>query len=182
MLAQADIHVNKKDLNHLTDVYGLLDDQAEAAAYRAIRKTANWMKVIASREISKEMKLAQKVVRQRLKVFMQDRQALQAKIWLGLYSIRASQLANTMSQTRTGTTVGRHRFPGAFVATMKTGHRDVYKRRGQARLPIDIQQLDISDKARKVLLDVSRRTDRRLMEVLHQELNYELQKVVSNAH
>jgi len=171
-----EVRLDEQMFDQLTSTLGLTKRKVEVAGFRSVRKTARWVKTHLARELSKELQIVQKIIRQRLRVYVKDKKAMQAKVWMGMYKIKASRLGR-VRQTRTGVSVGRHRFPGAFQATMKTYHTDVYERRDDARLPIDLVELDISEKAMKVLNAVSERTEARLMKIMQQEINYEIQKL-----
>jgi len=175
------VQLDDQDFADMVRALDLTEKQLYAAAYRAIRKTVSWVRTHLAKTLSKELQIVQKVIRQRLRVYMQDRRALQGKVWMGMYNIRASRLGKAR-QTRTGVSVGRHRFPGSFIATMPTGHTDVFKRRGKARLHIDIQELDISEQAKKVMEEMDLKVEARFQEVLEQEVNYEIQKVMGRAN
>lgn len=177
-MVDINLKLDEHDLADLVHTLGLTEQRVYAAGFRAVRKTAQWVKTHLARNLSQELQIVQKVIRQRLRVYLRDRRALEAKVWLGLYQVRASRLGRPR-QTRAGVSVGRHRFPGAFIATMKSGHSDVYQRRGDARLPVDIVQLDIAEQAEKALQDMSAKADARLLVVMEQEINYEIQRLAA---
>lgn len=177
-MVDVNLNLDKQDFADLVRTLGLTEERLQAAGSRAVRKTAQWVKTHLARNLSKELQIVQKVIRQRLRVYLRDRRSLQAKVWLGLYRVRASRIGRPR-QTRAGVSVGRHRFPGAFIASMKSGHEDVYQRRGDARLPIDIVQLEIAEQAEKALQEVSRKADARLMVLMEHEINYEIQRLAA---
>ena len=180
MLPNVTIDIDEQDFASMTRALNLTEKRIYAAAYRAIRKTSMWVRTHLARTLSKELQIVQKIIRQRLRVYMQDRRALQGKVWLGMYKIRASRLGHAR-QTRAGVNVGRRRFPGSFVAKMPTGHIDVFTRRGKSRLPIDIEQLDISEEAKQAMEEISLKTDKRLQAVMEQEINYEIERTLGRA-
>jgi hypothetical protein len=175
------LKLDEQDFADMVRTLGLTEQRLYAAGYRAVRKTVMWVKTHLARTLSKELQIVQKLVRQRLRVYMQDRRAMQGKVWMGMYKIRASRLGRAR-QTRAGVSVGRHRFPGSFEATMPSGHTDVFKRRGKSRLKIDIQQLDISEQARQAIAEINAKADERLMIIMEQEINYEIHRMAGRAN
>ena len=111
------------------------ESQVQLAAMRAINKTALWLKSQSVKEISTQKKLQQKIIRDRLNVIKASTSSLKALVVASLYGIKASLLSN-MRQTSTGAKAAKMEFKGAFVATMPTGHRGIFKRKGASRLPI----------------------------------------------
>jgi len=172
---------DKQDYANMVGALGIADERIHAAAYRTVYKTAKWVNTQFSRALSKETKVAAKFFKKRLRIYRDDPRALKAKVWMGLFKIRASMLGNPQ-QTRAGVTVGRHRFPGSFVATMPSGHKGVFKRRGKARLKIDEQQLDISEQASKVYREMDLKIEDRFLVLMEQEVNYEINKVMKSVN
>lgn len=54
-----------------------------------------------------------------------------ARLWIGTEPIPAGY-AGRARQTRAGAVVRKHKFPGAFVATMDSGHRSIWRRAADA--------------------------------------------------
>jgi hypothetical protein len=113
----------------------------ELAAVRALNKTALWVKAQAIREISKEKQIQQKLIRKRLKVIKASKSSIRALVTVGLYRTRAARLG-TMRQTKIGAKAGKHMFKGAFIATMPTGHKGIFRRKGSTALPIEEVSVD----------------------------------------
>lgn len=111
------------------------ESQVQLAAMRALNKTALWLKSKSVKEISAQKKLQQKIIRDRLNVIKASTSSLKALVVASLYGIKASLIGN-MRQTSTGAKAGKSQFTGAFVATMPTGHRGIFKRKTKSRLPI----------------------------------------------
>jgi len=136
----------------------VLDLQAtEAQVNRALNSTmgkmARWMRTKSVRGLSKELQVQQKIIRRRLKTFRMKRTADGASItvWYGLDPIGMIYLG--ARQTQKGVTAGKHKVDGGFIRPGRNGARQVFKRRGGARLPLDKQRLDIQDKANTYLED-----------------------------
>ncbi|NHR08072.1 phage tail protein [Chromobacterium haemolyticum] len=119
---------NEIDIQPLQALYqGLSDAAFQNAWRRALRKTGNWVRVHVAKRLSTATRIPQKVIKQRVYFFL--RSQMHGKVWLGLNPIEAGRLGSAR-QTRAGVTVGRHRFPGAWVMR----YRDpggVYRRTGR---------------------------------------------------
>lgn len=115
-------------------------DRYPQAVRRALTRAGSSARVVMVREIAKDLGIkqgdVQPAVAQPQIVVQQD--FVSARIVatgarIGLYKFRARQ-------TKTGVTArlpgGAGMYPGAFIATMASGHVGVFKRRGQTRLPI----------------------------------------------
>ena len=123
------------NINHITAQLGATEAQVQTAAMRTLNKTAIWLRAQSTKEISREKQLPQKLIRQRLQVIKARRSSLKALVVASLYGVKASKLG-VMRQTAQGAKVGKYMFEKAFIATMRTGHRGVFKRKTQSRLPI----------------------------------------------
>jgi hypothetical protein len=171
---------------------------------RTLRKVANWIKSRAAREVSRETKIAQKVIRQRLYFFLRSK--AEGKVWLGMNPLEAARLGKPR-QTRTGVTVGKFRFDRAWIyRSSHTGERTidirhsngrvetktyqgaadrnngrVYRRVGKARTPYELVMYEWSEMAEKAFRAAAAEAGERLRTVLKQEINYEIQKALGNA-
>ena len=147
---ELDLNIDGNFIQTLEKV-GTTEQQIRTAAIRAINKTALWVQAQSAREISKQKKILLKLVRQRLKVIKSSRQALKAFIIANFYGIKATKLGSPR-QDSIGSSVGAHKFPGAFVAKMpKTGHVGIFKRKGRSRLPIQEQYVELNPEATEII-------------------------------
>ncbi|MDA0910767.1 MAG: phage tail protein [Proteobacteria bacterium] len=121
------------DINQIIAAMRGTESQVQLAAMRALNKTALWVKSQSVKEISAQKKLKQKIIRDRLNVIKASTSSLKALVVASLYGIKASLLGN-MRQTSTGAKAGKMEFKGAFVATMPTGHRGIFKRKRASKL------------------------------------------------
>lgn len=145
---------------------------------RTLRKTANWVKSQTAKAVSKQTKIPQKLLRQRLYFFLRSRDT--GKVWLGLNAIEAHRLGKTR-QTRTGVTAGRFRFDGAWMMKKVSPDGPVYRRKGKGRLPYEQVKYDWSGAGDAAFREAATRAEERLMVVLRQEVNYEIQKALGRA-
>ncbi len=95
-------------------------------------------------------------------------------VWVGYNPIRASYLG-ALAQQRSGARAGRHFFPGSFVATMPSGHRSVFIRKGKSSLPIREQSHALSS-AHPVVDEVQAKAHQRLIDILQHEIEYEVKR------
>ncbi len=127
-----------------------LPDQVNRASMFAINRTAEWLKSTAAMEISAEKRVKLKVIRDRVKIIRANRKQLSASIDANMWALKGKDLGN-MSQSSLGATAGSYTFKGAFVATMKSGHKGVYRRKGKERLPIKEQYVMLDNYASQLI-------------------------------
>jgi hypothetical protein len=145
------------DFNRTIEAIGATEIQVRTASMRAINKTALWVQSKTAREISEQKKIQLKLIRQKLKVVKSNRQALRAFVIANLYGIKASKLG-PIRQNASGASVGKHQFPGAFVARMpktgggpSAGHVGVFKRKTAKRLPIQEQYVQLNPEGTQII-------------------------------
>jgi len=161
----------------------------QAAWRRTLRKTGVWIKSQTAKAVSKETKIPQKVLRARISYY--SKWDGTGKVWLGLNPLEAHRIAYGQAHNAgRGVTVGRNRFPGAWMMPVYagksgqrryTGKEIVMQRIGKSRLPIEKVMFDWEQSGRKSLEIVAERVKERLMVILQQEVNYEIQKAIGNA-
>lgn len=167
------------DINQVLNLVRDLPPAAMQNAWRrTLRKTANWVKSQTAKAVSKEAKIPQKVLRSRLYFFLRSRDT--GKVWLGLNAIEANRLGRPR-QTRKGVTVGRHRFDGAWMMKNVAPDGPVYRRTGKDRLPYEQVKYDWEGVGEAAFREAAAKAEERLMVVLRQEVNYEIQKAIGRA-
>lgn len=162
----------------------------QRAQVRAVNKTLRSLRTRAIRDVAHAANVPQKVLRGRGggrgRAFIRKARGrdVTGALWFGTASIAAAYLGNPR-QFAYGARVGRRKFPGAFVATMPSGHVGVFRRGESARhrparnawgttaLPIKEVGVDL-DGARAAINRLRPYARRRLTTVLDQELNYAL--------
>lgn len=183
MFSFAELELTGRGITELQALAAVSPDKVATAQVRASNGVAKWLGLNIGRELSRQEKVALKVIRARLRVFSSSRANPNAKLWLGIDPIPVVGLGKPR-QTRRGVTVGRRRFPGAFVATMRSGHTGVFKRADNtfrrtegrlasspANLPIEAQEIVI-DNAEDVFRSWLSRAEDRYVQLLRQELNF----------
>lgn len=150
----------------------------QAAWRRTLRKTHVWIKGQVAKAVSKETKIPQKVLRTRVYFFLKSYDS--GKVWLGLNAVEAERLGNPR-QTRSGVTAGRFRFQSAWLMKRIAPNGPVYRRTGKARLPYERVKYDWAEAGEAAFRNIAVLAEQRLLTILEQEVNYEIQKAIGNA-
>ncbi|WP_176307946.1 phage tail protein [Burkholderia ambifaria] len=167
------------DIKEATTVLqGLSPTAMQAAWRRTLRKTAGWIKSQTAKEVGAATKIPQKAIRRRLYFFL--RSADTGKVWLGLNPIEAHRLGNA-TRTRKGMRVGRQSFEGAWRQTNRKPDGPIYERVGKERMPYRMVTVAWQQSGDPAFRRAAKACEARLMVILRQEVNYELQKVMRRA-
>lgn len=179
---------------------------------KTLRKTSNWIKSQAAKEVSAKTLVPQRVLKSRIYFFLRDSNT--GKVWLGLNPLEADRIGKPR-QTKKGVTVARHRFNHAWIMkssakvgemrriiyTGKDGTKHsrnititqkevnsrqsrvgkVFERVGRNRNPYKSVKIDWSADGEAAFRKVSAAAEKRLFELLIQEVNYEILKAKGNA-
>lgn len=120
----------------------------QQATVSTINKTMRKARVAASKEIRKIYNIKAKDIKKALVITRANRNKMYADHIVTGRRLLLSYFAPR--QTKKGVTIrikkssGRKVVKGAFEATMKTGHKGVFKRKGKSRLPIrELTTLDL---------------------------------------
>ena len=180
--------------------FGQLVPKAAAVAQRrAINKTLGWLRTHIARAVGKQERIAIGAVRQRLRAYPVSGGAMRGKLWFGVNAIEASRIGRAR-QSRTGVSVAGRRYQGAFFKQVYGSSPDIWIRtsskhfnatdypgstqgrrssgfiaEGDNRFPLAKAKVSL-DQVRPHFDSWVKRADERLLEILEQELNFELQK------
>ena len=180
--------------------FGQLVPKAAAAAQRrAINKTLGWLRTHIARAVGKQERIAIGAVRQRLRAYPVSGGAMRGKLWFGVNAIEASRVGKAR-QTRAGVSVAGRRYQGAFFKQVYGSSPDIWIRTSSKhfnatdypgstqgrrssgfiaendnRFPLAKAKVSL-DQVRPHFDSWVKRADERLLEILKQELNFELQK------
>lgn len=171
-----------------------------AAERRAINKTLRWLRAHIARAIGQQERIAQAAVRQRLRAYPVSASG-PGKLWFGINAIEASR-AGRARQNRSGVSVAGRRYQGAFYKKVYGNSPDIWIRTASKhfnasdypesklgarstgyasesgyRFPLAKAMLSLEG-VRPHFDNWARRAHERLLEILEQELNYELQKLL----
>lgn len=185
--------------------FGQLVPKAAAAAQRrAINKTLGWLRTHIARAVGKQERIAIGAVRQRLRAYPVSGGAMRGKLWFGVNAIEASRVGKAR-QTRAGVSVAGRRYQGAFFKQVYGGSPDIWIRTSSKhfnatdypdstqgrrssgfiaesdnRFPLAKAKVSL-DQVRPHFDNWVKQADERLLEILKQELNFELQKYLKGA-
>lgn len=197
------IHVVGNAASVLEHLQKLGPEAMRNAQRRAINKTLIWVRGKAARAISAQEKIALKAVRERLIVYPIQGKGEKGKLWFGLNPLAAKRIGR-VSASKSGVSVAGRRFEGAF-------YRQVYERNGRDilirthskhydparyfpakkspraidpklrnRFPLANAKVEI-ESARSHFERWLKEAEARLLVLMRQEVNYELQKMVNRA-
>ncbi|GGU68663.1 hypothetical protein GCM10009504_27290 [Pseudomonas laurentiana] len=197
------LQANPEHLKTFQDFSVLAPKAIAAAQRRAINKTLRWLRTHIARAVSQKERIVVTAVRQRLRAYPMSGKG-QGKLWFGINPIEASRTGRPR-QSRAGVSVAGRSYKGAFYKKVYGGQADIWIRTASKHFRAsdypdsDVSMVDgvstgwISEggndsrfplaKAKVSLEDVrpqfeswTNRAHNRLLEVMQQELNYELQK------
>ncbi|WP_421548436.1 hypothetical protein [Pseudomonas sp. QD4] len=192
------------DMQAFKDFAALVPKAAAAAQRRAINKTLRWLRTHIARAVSSKERIAVAAVRQRLRAYPINGNG-QGKLWFGINPIESSRIGRAR-QNRAGVSVAGRRYQGAFFKKVYGGQADIWIRTGSKHFNAQDYPETRQGKRRsgfvaendnrfplakaKVSLDDVRpqfeqwvaKADERLLVVLEQELNFELQKYLRGAN
>jgi hypothetical protein len=169
----------------ITAVFSSTEQQLKLAYRRAMGKTIRWLSTRISRELGQKFDLPQRVFQVRAK---RNIDGDVGRLWIGLNPIAATYLGKAR-QTKKGVSVRSHRFNGAFIAKMNSGHIGVFQR-GQRQIkggnvyyPLETVKAKMSTgTSNEIDINIrdyqSRATDY-FKKTLEHELNYIMQKAAA---
>lgn len=167
------VEIDIKDVT--AALQGLSSAAMQAAWRRTLRKTAAWIKSQTAKEVSGATKIPQKVIKSRMYFFL--RSAEKGKVWLGLNPVEVHRLGK-VTQTGKGMRVGRTSYEGAWRKTEAQPNGPLYRRIGKARRPYQVITVDLSKAGDPAFRRAAQLCEARLMTILNQEVNYEIQKAI----
>ncbi|KVA34416.1 phage tail protein [Burkholderia cepacia] len=157
---------------------GLPPAAMQAAWRRTLRKTGAWIRSQTAKEVSGATGIQQKLLRQRMYFFMRSLDT--GKVWLGLNPLEAHRLG-AVRRTKKGMRAGKSLFEGAWRKTKAQPDGAIYRRTGKARTPFEVVTVEWSQTGDPAFRRAARVCEARLMTVLRQEVNYEIQKAANRA-
>ncbi|RMQ45927.1 hypothetical protein ALQ04_01664 [Pseudomonas cichorii] len=186
-----------KDLEAFRDFAVAAPRAAATAQRRAINKTLRWLRTHIARTVSRSEKIAVTAVRQRLRAYPAGKE-MEGKLWFGLNSIAASRIGRVRETSR-GVSVAGRTYEGAFFKKVYGPWRDIWIRKASKHWDAEKYGQDASlqrtgwiaeNSGRFPLFSASvsleeakspfekwvKLADERLIVVLKQEFNFEIQK------
>lgn len=147
--------IDTSDLRRVASDLGASEKQVRYAFNFARKRTATSLRTMAARGLKDELQLRTvTLLRKRLKSAKLKSADDGLALWFGLNDMPVSWFKGTPRRSAGGATARGHEFAGAFVAesTFK-GRRTVFKRKGKGRLPIEEQNIPVSDQAQVYIED-----------------------------
>ncbi|NHN77699.1 hypothetical protein HA520_10450 [Azotobacter chroococcum] len=197
------VQVSDADRQRFREFAALAPKAMAAAQRRAINKTLGWLRTHIARAVGQEERIAVRAVRERLRVRQAKGIAGRGELWFGINPLPAS-LTGKPRQAAQGVSVGRRRYPGAFYQRVYGDRPDIWIRtaskqfdakdypdRGAGRGNLDASLSGRFPVAKaKISLEGARRhfdrwvaqAEARLLELLRQEVNYEIHKLLGNSN
>lgn len=189
-----------RELQRATALIQATPKQIQTAADRATRQTIRWLTGRLARDLGSALNIKQKAIKDRITASAVGSGSDRAYIlWLGVAPISVEKLGNPR-QTRTGVTVGRRRYEGAFYRDVYGDGERVWIRKSRAvalamdlpewggkkggdgsflrnpdargRFPIRRVSVDISTVASEVFRRYDRQAIERFGVLIEQELNF----------
>lgn len=195
------LRADPQDVEGFQSFVQLVPKAVANAQRRAINKTLRWLRTHIARDVGRQERIAIAAVRDRLKAYPVSSNG-QGRLWFGINPIEASR-AGRPRQSRSGVSVAGRRYQGAFYKRVYGGKPDIWIRTASKHFDADdYPDSDVSGaggassgwisendsrfplaKAKISLDDVRphfeawvERAHARLLEIVEQELNFELQK------
>jgi hypothetical protein len=141
--------------------------QLEIAAYRALVKSGQWLRIHTLRELGQELGIKQTALKDRFRIYPQ-RVNTEIRFWVGLNPIAVHRIGSP-KVTPHGVRVNHTIYDGAFISPMKSDQPLVFRREGHARLPIELVTEGIDDIANEVIDRWERRVFIRFRELFEHE-------------
>lgn len=195
------LQADPQDVKGFKDFAKLVPKAVAAAQRRAVNKVLRWLRTHIARDVGRQERIAIAAVRQRLKAFPVSSNG-QGRLWFGINPIEASR-AGRPRQSRLGVSVAGRRYQGAFFKQVYGGSPDIWIRTASKHFDAkDYPDSEVSSRGgrrtgwvaendsrfplakAKISLEEVRphfeawtnRAHERLLVVMEQELNFELQK------
>ncbi|MCO7563914.1 hypothetical protein NJI34_05495 [Pseudomonas sp. S 311-6] len=195
------LRADPQDVKGFNDFAKLVPKAVAAAQRRAVNKVLRWLRTHIARDVGRQERIAIGAVRQRLKAFPVSSNG-QGRLWFGINPIEASR-AGRPRQSRTGVSVAGRRYQGAFFRRVYGGNPDIWIRtaskhfdakdypdsevsgqggrrtgwiaENDSRFPLAKAKISLEE-VRSHFEAWTNRAHERLLVVMEQELNFELQK------
>ncbi len=168
------IEIRTKGFPQLQDAMREMPLQAMRAARRANRKAADYARGRFAKEMAARTDIKQSLFRERraLSFFASavDSEG-RSKMWFGYNPLKAAYVGDLKADPA-GAWAGKYFFQGAFIATMRSGHRGIFQREGRRIFEQSVNLPQAPAVAELVAAD----TNDRLGTLLDQELRYERMK------
>ncbi len=155
----SEIFINANGLNKAVEKLRLPDETLQKIINRAIAQTARWGLQRAISLLGKATRVSAKKLKTRGRIDIKHAEAGYASIWLGLDDVGLGHMKPRKTKTGIKAAAGKIMVPGGFIAK-----KNVFKRRGKNRVPIDKQMFALHEHAEPALRQVADEVSLRLQE------------------
>ncbi len=138
------------------DSLNATEPQLQTAAVRALNKMARWLRTQVSRHTAEDLNIKVGLVRKTLTLIRANRGSVNAGVGMSKRHgvINAINLGAARQNAR-GVRVARRQYDHAFLATMPNGHRGIFRRSSETRLPIKEVRIVITGRMAKAMEQLS---------------------------
>ncbi|MDR2164586.1 MAG: phage tail protein [Zoogloeaceae bacterium] len=155
------------------------------ATRRATRKTAAWVRTHLARKAANQAQIPRRIIATRIRLYNQNWRSggggTAVKVWFGLNPVFADTIGKA-TQGAGGVKVGSFYFPSAFIPGKNPRFAGkVYQRSTAHRLPIMRSRVEMEGDGRAAYDAIRKSIEPRFVEIMRQEINYELLKAAGNA-
>ena len=173
------IEIDDSQLQEIANFLVATDKQVETALKRAITRTARNLRTKASSSFRKAFGINAKFWKRRIRLYAsKDRSTNpgiwgKSRVWVGLDPVRLIH-ANPRQTKRGVRTRATGLIPGAFIATLRSGRKGVFKRKGPNPKPLIEQTAEIEKDATALIEhELFSQAEDLLAKNFERELNWE---------
>lgn len=175
-----DLQINSAGIRSTIEALDASERQIERALASTLNRLGAWAKAQATDSMSKGLRMNKTTIRRRLRVTRARASGGKTSItvWMGQNPISVLYLGARQTSTGVKARGGRD-YRHAFIATMSSGKRGVFKRRDKKRLKIDLQREDIERETDRLLADDLAKSpllEARFFGIFERELRWQMQK------
>ena len=149
------VDIDGRGIEALLHAFAPTEKQVEAALRSTYGRMARWLRTQSVRDLSVRLKIQQKILRGRVRTYRMQHgvggTGEGAKVWYGLRRVPFSRLGARKSGKGMRTAGGRY-VEGAFEARLN-GRKEVVKRVGEKRVPLEVVYAEISDESQIYIED-----------------------------
>lgn len=173
------VKIDRNQIEELKNFFNSTARELDKASNRAIKKTINWARGKALKEVAEQSNIQQKVLKTRTRTSASPARK-EGRLWFGTYRISLIRL--NAKQNKKGVKAGTRGaifVKSAFLAPIKNSQlftHQVFKRVGKKRLPIEKQITDYSTSATGIRDKIMPQISAEVIKKLRQELNWEASK------
>jgi hypothetical protein len=166
------LQIDAAELEAIATRFAATGKQFEKAMNRSLKRTARHARTVLSKELSKELKIRSKTIKNRIILDLKGNNKT-LRLWVGLNPIGLHRLRP--KQTKSGIRFGQgNTRKGAFLVRMPNGYTIAMKRKGRRAYPIQKQSLNIHAAGVEAMeTKVLPAIEARILKDLETELNFE---------